>query len=121
MRSRASLLGLNGYVDGKRIDALVESLSAIWRLSMARDLGELESDLDLCRRWFDPVAQGQRLRRELAAVPRLPDALWDPGHPFTLAVGAMQCLVTPEGRCVVDLLVHLDYDRKGHVIKEALR
>lgn len=119
MKSRASLLGVTGYVEGKRIDALVESLSAIWRHSMATDVGELESDLILCRRWFDPVAQGQRLRRDLSAIQPIPDAIWDPGHPFTLPVGARQRLVTPEGRCVLDLFVRLERNNKGHLIKEA--
>lgn len=69
----------------------------------------LEADLAACHRWFDPVAQGQRLRRELSLLEELPDDLLrlDPGPPSTLAVGPRRRLLTPEGRCAIDILQEL--------------
>lgn len=119
MKHQTTLLGLNGYVDREKIDMLVASLSAIWQLSMGTSVSELECDLELCRRWFDPVAQGQRLRREVQTIPRIPEHMWDPGPPMTLNVSRARSLVTPEGRCLLDLLVHLPHDPRGQLISDA--
>ena len=120
MIPRASLLGLTGYLTTEQVEALVVSLSTIWQQTMDCGVGELEDDLILCRRWFDPVAQGQRLRRELAALRQVDDSVTDPGPPFTFYIGATRSIVTPEGRCVLELLRHLERDRKGHVINDPL-
>lgn len=119
MIPRTSLLSLGGYLTSEQIDVLVLGLSAIWQQTMAREVGELEDDLASCRRWFDPVAQGQRLRRELAAIQPIKGNLTDPGPPFTFSVGIERSIVTPEGRCVLELLQGLTHDRKGHVISDA--
>ncbi len=66
--------------------------------------GDLHDDLDACRRWFDPVAQGQRLRRELTSLQSAPSGFLDPGPPLTFQVAPRVFLVTPEGRCALDLL-----------------
>ncbi len=118
MRPGESLLELAGYLASERIEALVVSLSALWQHSMARQVGELGDDLARCRRWFDPVAQGQRLRRELSAIPPINKDIWDPGPPFTFRVDAARSLVTPEGRCALDLFMHLARSRKGQVIRD---
>ncbi len=71
---------------------------------MGQEPAEIEQDLESCRRWFDPVAQGQRLRRDLAGLAALPPDIDDPGPPLTFHISEGKRLVTPEGRCVLDLL-----------------
>lgn len=119
MNSYGSLLGLNGHLDRKKTDTIVLGLSTIWRLTMGDEIGEVEDDLTMLRRWFDPVAQGQRLRRELSEIPPVPKHISDPGPPWTFPVSATQSLVTPEGRCVLDLLIGLSNEGYGYILSEA--
>jgi len=87
------------------------ALTKLWTLTMGQPPQDLGADLQLVKRWFDPVAQGQRLRRELASVADIPGGLDVPGDPWTLEVAQRKRLVTPEGRCVVDLLESYNDDR----------
>jgi hypothetical protein len=99
-----SLLGLPVHMDRSEAGLLLLRLEVIWQTSFGVALGDLDDDLRACKRWFDPVAQGQRLRRELSELPELPDDLIDPGDPLTFRVADRKLLVTPEGRCVADIL-----------------
>src|SRR5256885_10207583 len=49
-------------------------LDRTWTNMTGQHPGELNADLQLCKRWFDPIAQGHRLRRELAQVPSTTDS-----------------------------------------------
>ena len=71
------MIGLAGYLDQARADYLT-SLTETWFITMGRMPSELQEDLQLCRRWFDPVAQGQRLRKELAQLDGFPIGLNNP-------------------------------------------
>jgi hypothetical protein len=114
-----SLLDLEGSISRSEADALRISLSTAWMTTMGQLPGALAEDLDLAKRWFDPVAQGQRLRRELAELAPMPETLDDPGEPWTLVVGTGRWLVTPEGRCAIDLLSKFPDDRDYWTIGEA--
>lgn len=119
-RERASsLLGLPDYVSEVDRQAIVEALTTVWSESMGRPPGNLEEDLQASRTWFDPVAQGHRLRREIAHLPSLPDDLLDPGSPLTVEAGQGRRLITPEGRCALEVLSGLDPTRPGHVIADS--
>lgn len=106
-----SLLQLPEQLERSTASSMVRALTAIWTLTMGQPPQEVGADLELIKRWFDPVAQGQRLRRELASVADVPDGLDVPGEPWTMQVGPSKRLVTPEGRCVIDLLQTLGDDR----------
>lgn len=106
-RERSSLLGLPQHLDEGSALTVRRALTEIWTITAGAVPGNLEADLDICRRWFDPVAQGQRLRRELAQLKQLPPEVPDPGPPLTFAAGERRRLVTPEGRCALDLLQRL--------------
>jgi hypothetical protein len=118
-QSGNTLLGLPDYLDDAEAKGMISALRQTWSAMQGTAPGKLEEDLEACRRWFDPVAQGQRLRRELSQLPDVPDELADPGPPLTLSVGPGKRLVTPEGRCALDLLEHLPHGRKSHVISDA--
>lgn len=99
-----SIIGLDGLIDEMTAAKLRESLRQTWRSVVGQSPGDLVGDLELCRRWFDPVAQGQRLRRELAELKQIPGGISNPGEPYTLTIGPQRWIVTPEGRCCLDLL-----------------
>ncbi len=114
-----TLLGLPDYLETAEAKEIISALRQTWSITQGVAPGDLEEDLRACRRWFDPVAQGQRLRRELTMLPVLPDEVTDPGPPLTLTVGSGKRLVTPEGRCALDLLERLPDGRSSHVISDA--
>jgi hypothetical protein len=113
-----SLLGLPAYLDQDQITKLIAELTQLWDVTVGVPPRELEDDLAVTRQWFDPVAQGQRLRRELAELPDIPQMWQDPGPPMTLFISATKRLMTPEGRCVLELLNQLPAARTGHAIGE---
>lgn len=92
---------------GEDRQRLLQALITLWTLTMARPPSEFEDDLNLLRRWFDPVAQGSRLRRELATLPSPPAEWQDPGPPLTCAASGSRRLLTPEGRCLLHVLDQL--------------
>ena len=102
-----SLLPIADLMESERTEVLVNALQEAWTSTMGQPPAELDTDLELARRFFDPVAQGQRLRREFSAIPPHADSLLDPGEPFTLSIGPRKWLVTPEGRCALDLLTQI--------------
>jgi hypothetical protein len=113
-----SLIQIPEYLQRNAAEALGTTLTKLWVATMGAKPGGLEADLRACKRWFDPVAQGQRLRRALSELNPVPEGIDDPGPPLTIAVGDKRLLVTPEGRCALDLLQHLP-DKPVHVISEA--
>ena len=119
MTAGDSLLGISGRITGKRAEQLIQSLSEAWESVFRQPVGDLDDDLDAARRWFDPVAQGQRLRREISNLDPMPDHLNDPQPPLTLSVGQRRWLITPEGRCVLELLQNLPKDQTVHYVTAA--
>ena len=113
-------LGIAGTVTTAEAEQLIEALSRAWEVVHGRPPGDLEDDLDAARSWFDPVAQGQRLRREIAGLPKMPEDLTDPEHPLTLRLDEGKWLVTPEGRCVLHLLQGLPHEQTIHDIGQSL-
>ncbi len=84
---------------------LCRILDQIWHATMPAPIALLEDDLEHLRRWFDPVAQGHRLRRELALLPELTAELLNVGPPLVFVVDGRRRLVTPEGRCALELML----------------
>ncbi|MGH8545522.1 MAG: hypothetical protein ACREX3_18235 [Gammaproteobacteria bacterium] len=105
-------------MEARRAKELVSSLIETWTLTVGKPPRDLADDLQTCRRWFDPVAQGQRLRRELSALPELPLELEDPGEPLIAHVGVRKRIVTPEGRCALDLLQALPPLDESYTLSE---
>lgn len=111
-----TLLGLPLVL--KRVDAdqLVKALSQLWNWQMQRPLHTLEEDLDALRRYFDPIATGNRLRTLLTNLPSPPSVnarlLREP-----LIVGGDDLrLITLEGRAAIALLQMLLLSASDNVI-----
>ena len=102
--SSGFFLGFPSHMARAEAELLLSQIEFIWRNSFGVSLGDLDDDLRACKRWFDPVAQGQRLRRELSELPMLPSDFIDPGDPLTFRVGDRKLLVTPRrplrSRCI---------------------
>jgi len=117
-RQQPSLLGLPEYLDNNTAWSIRFALEEMWKATIGSPPGELGSDLDKCKQWFDPVAQGKRLRHDITQLQELPSNLADPGPPFTILVGPGKRLVTPEGRCALELLSRLESEGP-HIITDA--
>ena len=119
MSDEGTPLGISGYLSRDRVEDLIIELSAAWATIFGVPPADLEGDLTLAKRWFDPVASGKRLRREIAALGALPSSLTNLKPPLMIHVGPEKWLVTPEGRCALDLLQRLPVDRSGYVVTDA--
>lgn len=118
MTAEDNVLGISGFITREQADELISVLSEAWTAIFTQVPGDLSDDLALARRWFDPVAQGQRLRREIDSLDPLPVHLIDPQPPLTLSLGHGRWLVTPEGRCALDLLQRLPAQDSGYLISD---
>ena len=119
MTADDSLLGISGSITAEFAHRLILNLSGAWEAVFKEPIGNLDDDLGAARRWFDPVAQGQRLRREISNLDPMPAHLSNPQPPLTLSLGQGKWLVTPEGRCVLDLLEGLPKDLAVHYLTAA--
>ena len=90
MTANDSLLGISGTITAEQANRLILNLSEAWEAVFEKPIGDLDDDLDAARRWFDPVAQGQRLRREISNLDLMPDHLTDPQSPLTSELGTRQ-------------------------------
>lgn len=118
MTNEDTVLGISGFITSEQARGLATSLIGAWVAVYGEPPGDLGDDFAAMRRWFDPTAQGQRLRREIAALDPFPEDLVDPLPPLTVSVGPRRWLVTPEGRCVLDLLQQLPIDGLGCLVSQ---
>jgi hypothetical protein len=88
----------------RRAREIRDELSTLWQDAAGNAPGVLEDDLEILRkRFFDPVAQGKRLRGQLVELPPRPSAQ-TLAEPLRLLIDDARVLITPEGRCAMDLL-----------------
>ncbi|MGI5162245.1 hypothetical protein [Microbispora sp. CA-102843] len=96
--------GLPDALPRTQADRLASILESNWN-SLYGKLGLIDGDLSRMKRFFDPVATGHRLREEIAksvtSLEAAPD--WVPVE-LMIRLGEDGGLITPEGRCVIDLL-----------------
>jgi hypothetical protein len=96
--------GLPDALTSDQAQRLAATLETGWRAAYG-DLTVLDKDLQKTRRFFDPVAQGKRLREAIASLPSL-DSFPSVPVELVIRVGGGRVLITPEGRCAIDLLRH---------------
>jgi hypothetical protein len=78
-------------------------LLRLWEACHHRRPASVRHDLDLHRRFFDPVATGKRLRETLPKVDAVVTAeALSPAQ--AIAIGSGRQLITPEGRVALELL-----------------
>jgi hypothetical protein len=89
--------------------AVLAYLKRLWLDAYSDPVSDdLDSDLDKCARFFNPLLRGQTLRDRLS---RLPDSPAPPpgisfaiGYPLVVEIGARHRLVGVEARLVIELL-----------------
>lgn len=115
----AFMLGLPTALDRARAHALEAWATTAFQAAYgeSRDLG---NDLLACARLFDPVAQGQRLRRELAAIASSdvpPDFV---PHIWYLSIADGAIVLTPEGVSGLHALRWaLEFADEGQIVRLA--
>lgn len=96
-------LGIPSSLSRDQAERLVDGLEELWTASMG-PLRNLGRDLGALKRFFDPVASGERIRRELRNLPPAPASARSLEPPLALRVDQSKLLVTPEGRVALGLL-----------------
>lgn len=113
------LFGVPVVLSSSEASVLTRDLTQLWMLTYGSLPGAVNSDKELCRRFFDPLVRGQSLRDRLASLPPTPQDLVRRlskfGKPLVTDVGENTILIGVEGRLVVEILKHEDLS-EGHVI-----
>jgi len=99
----AATFGLTDRLARPAAEQLHGVLIDLWDACHHRPLAGVRPDLELHRRFFDPVAQGKRLREALLRID--PVALPGPlDETQAITVDTERTLLTPEGRIAIELL-----------------
>lgn len=112
--------GLDPEISRVAAEQLHKVLCSLWVACHQQSPAGVRPDLDLHRRYFDPVAQGRRLRHALLSLD--PVVLPGPILPVqAITVDVQRVLITPEGRIAIELLGRaLDGPGDAVVIDQAL-
>jgi hypothetical protein len=99
-----AVFGLPAQLSSVAAGQLRESLDLLWKAAFKRQMAGLRPDVDdLRRRYFDPVAQGKRLRGALVQIDEV--ELPGPISPIqAIRIDPHRYLITPEGRIAAELL-----------------
>jgi hypothetical protein len=99
---------------------LLADLTMLWKATYGREPGNIDEDLNRCRRFFDPLTRGHTLRERLTELtPASPDVAIRLGHygePLVVSAGDGILLVGVEARLTIALLVKLQDQRVGAVV-----
>lgn len=105
MNETLTTFGVPRLMRAAQAEALREELVGLWRDAHGLPPAELAADLDLHRdRYFNPVAQGARLREALAELPKRTAAPVVAPSQLALEVMPGRWLITPEGRVILGML-----------------
>lgn len=103
LRESTSTFGLPPAMSRSAAEQLEETLGDLWYACHHQSPGGVRPDLELHKRFFDPVAQGKRLREALQMIDpvRLPGP---PARAQALRIDETRYLITPEGRIALALI-----------------
>ena len=99
-----SLFGIPTGLSHDEAASIAASLTRAWLGLFSRVPGGLNSDLELLKSYFHPIAQGARLRRLIANVPEVDNGLGPLPQLLLFQIGERRGLVTPEGRIALEVL-----------------
>jgi len=100
----AQALGLRETQLAADASTLREGLAALWTANYQTGVGDLRADLERMKLFFDPVATGARLRKAITALEPAAAELGDLPAACIVEAGSGRVLLTPEGRCALDIL-----------------
>lgn len=101
--ARAAGLGLTAAQPRADAERLAVALEALWT-AIIGPLRDLDGDLHALKTYFDPVASGPRLRRELAKLVSAPVQALSLTSPVVLVIDKSRRIPTPEGRVALSVL-----------------
>lgn len=115
------VFGVPAVLTSSEVVSLKADLHYLWRCSYLQDPGDLDVDLDLVRKFFDPVARGQTLRDRLSDVEELPRDAYSRlaryGEPLVIVVSSDVLLAGVEARLMLALLT-ISPGRSSSVISQ---
>ena len=114
------IFGVPAVLGTRERVSLLADLTVLWRATYGREPGNIDKDLNECRRFFDPLTRGHTLRERLAKLaPAPPDVairLGQYGEPLVVSAGDGILLIGVEARLTIALLTSLQDQRVGAVI-----
>jgi hypothetical protein len=117
--SPCSVFGVPTVLTSIECSTLISDLTTLWVACYSQQISELESDINRCRHFFDPVARGQSLRSRLYEVAPAPTEVVERiaryGPPLVIDAGEGVLLVGVEARLLIDLLTSHRKGR-GHIV-----
>lgn len=111
-----TLFGLQTGMSRREAEELLRFLVSAWRSQFRKAPAGLSSDLRLLERFFDPAAQGARLREQIAALEDLPTPVLNVPSEIFLPTGKEKGLVTPEGRVAMECLERKLAPTNGQIV-----
>lgn len=118
----STLFGLPLSLQSDEARRLTKFLELAWWSNYSRSIKMLDDDLKAMRQYFDPIATGRKLREQVSAVSRLPDA-----PSFAVDVGGLvvplwenRFLIRPEGRVALEILQEAKLVDKHVVIEQRM-
>jgi hypothetical protein len=113
------VFGVPAVLTATESKRLYQDLAFVWAKLYGHPSLDLDADLDLCRRFFDPIARGHTLRERLSTLPVLPielsSRLLQYGEPLVIDTGKSTLLLGVEARLMMEVLTNRT-DRTHHVI-----
>lgn len=115
------VFGVPAVLTGQESTTLMRDLIELWQLTYGKRPGQIDDDLEGCRRFFDPVARGHTLRERLSNLPQTPAELrrLTYGEPLLINAGNKTVIIGVEGRLMIALLERQDFG-KGHLVFSAV-
>ncbi|MFF7155350.1 hypothetical protein [Streptomyces sp. NPDC008139] len=112
------IFGVPAVMTASECTALIRDLTQLWSLTYNQEIGDVEGDIELCRRFFDPLARGHSLRERLSQLPVTPAELLRPKRrdPLVVDTGENTLIVGVEARILLALLDGLDLEENYLVL-----
>lgn len=114
------VFGVPAVLTNTERTALLRDLKQLWTLTYGKDVADLENDLELCRRFYDPLARGHTLRERLSQLVAAPRNLKRSAQhylpPLVVDVGEGVVIVGVEARLMIGLLDQHNGDEDHLVI-----
>ncbi len=110
--SSREIFGVPAVLAASECTALIRDLTQLWYLTYNQELSDIDGDIELCRRFFDPLARGHSLRERLSQLPATPVELLRSkrGEPLVVNTGENTLIVGVEARILISLLDDLDLE-----------
>jgi hypothetical protein len=120
---RREIFGVPAVLARSECVSLARDLTELWIMTYGQAPGDLDDDLQLCARLFDPLTRGHSLRDRLSSLKPAPMHMVKSPHltgePLIVDAGDGTLIVGAEARLLLDLLTTIEIE--DHVVISALQ